>query len=121
MNGRSTAAIMAMSASTHTISSKVKPRSESSLILGIGHVVERNVGSNTAAAFLTIRSIRHDIVRSAFSGRAIQIGMAPGIVRHVAALEIRPVPCSDARRTLYQRRQAFRRRGKAASVEIKQI
>src|SRR5487761_2554524 len=47
--------------------------------------------------------------------------MAPGIVRHVATLQIRPVPGSDTWRTLYQSRQAFRRRGKAAGVEIKQV
>src|SRR6202521_3313334 len=104
MNGSSTAAIMAMSASTHTISSKVKPRSAPSLIFRTGHVFDRNVGRKTAAALLTIRTIRQDFVRSAFSGRTIHVGVAPGIVGDVAALEIRSIPGSYTRCPAHQRR-----------------
>src|SRR3979411_3433028 len=97
MNGSSTAAIKAMSASTHTISSRVKPRSAPSLIFRAGHVFDGKVGRQTAAAFLAIRSIGQDIVRATVSGRAIHIGVVPGIVGGVATLEIGP---ARHRRTL---------------------
>src|SRR5258706_3589798 len=121
MNGSSTAAIMAMSASTHTISSSVKPRSAPSFIFCTGHVCDRNIGREAAATFLTIRSVGHNIVRAAVSGRAIQIGVVPRIVGDVATLEIRSVPGSYARCPANQRGQAFRRRWKPARIEIEQI
>src|SRR5882724_123062 len=121
MNGRSTAAIMAMSASTPTISSNVKPRSEVLLIFGAGQVFDRNVGRKPAATLLTIRSVGHDVIRSAFSRRAIHIRVAPGIVGHTATFEIWPIPGSDARGALYQGGEAFRSRGVAAGIEIEQV
>src|SRR6266404_7629548 len=121
MNGSSTAAIKAMSASTYTISSRVKPRSFPSLIFRAGHVFDGNVGRQTAAAFLAIRSIGQDIVRATVSGRAIHIGVVPGIVGDVATLEIWSVPGRRARCPAHQRHQAFRRRGKPARIEIEQI
>src|SRR6266403_4748070 len=121
MSGSSTAAMMAMSPSTHTISSKVKPRSAPSLIFRTGHVFRGNVGRQTAATFLTIRSVREDIVRAAVAGRTIHIGIVPGIVGDVATFEIRSVPGSYARCPAHQRRQAFRRRGKPARIEIEQV
>src|SRR5579863_3026416 len=107
MNGSSTAAIMAISASTHTISSRVKPRCDALVISSAGQVFDRNIRRKAGAALLTVRSIRHDIVGPAFSGRAIQIGMVPGIVRDIAALEIWPVPASDTRGALYQGGETF--------------
>src|SRR5713226_708085 len=121
MSGSNTAAMMAMSASTHTISSKLKPRSAPSLIFRTGRVLGGNVGGKTAAAFLTIRAVGQDIVRAAISGRTIHIGVVPGIAGDVATFEIRPVPGSYARRPAHQRRQAFRRRGKPACIEIEQV
>src|SRR5712671_364761 len=121
MNGSSTPAIKAMSASTHTISSKVKPRSAPSLIFRTGQVFDGNVGRKTAAAFLTIRSVGQDIVRAAVSGRTIHIGVVPGIAGDVTTFEIRSVPGRYARRPAHQRRQALRRRGKPARIEIEQV
>src|SRR5437660_5228825 len=121
MNGSSTAAIMAMSASTHTISSNVKPRSAPSLIFCASHVLDGNVGRKTTAAFLAICSIGQDIVRSPISGRAVHIGVAPGIVGDVATLKVRSVPGSDPRCPANQRRQAFRRRGKPARIEVEEV
>src|SRR5215468_4921290 len=98
---------MAISASTHTISSRVKPRSESLLIFGAGQIFDGNVGRKPTSPFLAIRSVGHDVVRSAFTRRAIDVSVVPGIVRHGAAFEIRPVPGSDAWRALYQSGEAF--------------
>src|ERR1700688_4144322 len=99
MNGNNTAASSAMMASTQTISSKVKPRCPKSLIFR-GRVVERDVGGDAAAAFLTVGAIGYDVIRTMLAGRAIQIAVVPGIVGNVAAPQIRPVPGADARRLL---------------------
>src|SRR5882724_5127784 len=120
MNGSSTAASSAMMASTHTISSKVKPRSAASLIFR-GRAFERNVGRDPAAAFLAVGAVGHDVVGAVFAGRTIDVDVAPGIVGNVAALQIRPVPGGYARRALHQRRQSFGSRRKPAGVEIEQV
>src|SRR5882672_3146870 len=120
MNGSSTAASSAMMASTHTISSKVKPRSAASLIFR-GHAFERNVGRNPAAAFLAVGAVGHDVVGTVFAGRAVDVSVAPRIGRHAAALQIRSVPGRDAGRALYERRQSLGSRRKPAGVEIEQV
>ena len=85
------------------------------------HVFERNVGGNSAAAFLAVGSVGHDVIRAVLAGRAIDVAVVPGIVGNVAALQIRSVPGGDARRLPDQRRQSFRRGGKPAGVEIEQV
>ena len=92
MNGSNTAASIAMIASTHTISSKVKPRSRGVTHFSHGHVFERNVGGDPAAAFLTVGSVGHDVIRPVLARRAIDVGVVPGIVGNVAALQIGSVP-----------------------------
>src|SRR5689334_9385483 len=113
MNGSSTAASSAMMASTHTISSKVKPRSPCSLIIG-GRSFERDVGCRTATAFLAVGAVGHDVIRSVFARRAVHIAMVPRIVGNVAALQIGPIPGGDARRSLDERRKALGCGGKPA-------
>src|SRR3984957_15547931 len=120
-NGRRTAASMAISASTHTISSSVKPRSEALFIFGVDQVFGRNIGGKSAAAFLTIRAIGGDLIRRVISRCAVCVGMAPGIVRQDVALQVGSVPCCHARRALHQRREPLRRRRKAAGIEIEQV
>src|SRR5580698_1179354 len=121
MNGNSTAASSAMMARTHTISSKVKPRSAPLFIFRTGQVVERNIGGYPAAPFLAIGAVRYDVIGSVLSWRPVHIAVVPGIVGDIAALEIGPVPGGDARRRPHQRGQAFRCRWKTAGVEIEQV
>src|ERR1700753_4079163 len=109
MNGSSTAASSAMMASTHTISSKVKPRWPASLIALLvlrRGAFQRDVGGDTGAAFLTVGAVRHDVVRAVRAGRTVDIPVVPGIVGNVAAPQIRPVPGSDARCRPHQRLQS---------------
>src|SRR5258708_12146364 len=117
MNGSSTAASSAMMASTHTISSKVKPRSAASLIFR-GHAFERNVGRDPAAAFLAVGAVGHDVVRTVFAGRAVDVSAAPRISRHAAALHIRSVPGPDAARAPYARRPSLGGPRKPAPLAI---
>src|SRR5690242_4442654 len=118
MNGSSTAAIKAMIASTQTISSRVKPLCADSLIFCIFlQALERNISREPAAAFLTVGSVREYIVGAALTGRAIDIGVVPGIVRYAAALQIGPVPGGGSRRLPHQCGQSFRTRGKTARIE----
>src|SRR5579872_5785152 len=112
---------MAMSASTHTISNKVKPRSEALLIFGAGQVFDRDIGGKPASAFLAVGAVGHDVVRPALSGRTIQIRMVPGIVRQAAALQIGAVPSGDPRATLHQSGKTFRGGRKATGIEVKQV
>src|SRR5450631_1289599 len=108
-------------ASTHTISSRVKPRCAWLFIFCGGHVLDRNIRGDTAAALLAIGAIGHDVVRAAVSRRAIDVSVVPGIVGDVAALEIRTVPGGDTRRALDQGGQALRAGRKAAGIEEEQI
>src|ERR1700722_3246951 len=105
MNGNNTAASNAMMASTHTISSKVKPRCPGSVIL-CGRALERDVGRGPAAAFLAIGSIGHDVIRAVLAGRTIQIAVVPGIVGKAAAPQIGTVPGANAGRLPDQRPKA---------------
>src|SRR5580704_991567 len=84
-NGSRMAASIATSASTHTISSSVKPRSEVLFVLGIDQVLARNVGGQAASAFLAIRAIGDDFVRSVFARRAVDVRMIPGVIRQGVA------------------------------------
>src|ERR1700692_542930 len=106
MNGHSTAASSAMMGRAHTNSSRVKPRSATALIFR-SVVFERNIGGNPAAAFLTVGSVGHDIIRAMLSGRTIHVVVVPRIVGNVAALQIGSVPGGNARRLADQSRQSF--------------
>src|SRR5882724_13592447 len=121
MSGNNTAVSMAMTARTHTISSRVKPRSASSLILCAGHVFGRNIGGDSRTPLLPIGSVGHDFVGAAFARRTVDIRIVPGIVGDVAALEIRSIPGGDSGSPLHQGRQTLGCRWKPAGIEIKQI
>src|SRR5882757_7785116 len=82
------AASMPMIASTQRISISAKPatprvRSARSA---------DDVSCRATAALLAVRSERDDVIGSAFAGRAIDVAVAPGVVGHHAAAQIRPVP-----------------------------
>src|SRR5579871_5424676 len=109
---------MAMSASTHTISNKVKPACETLVIPGACQMFRRNVRGNPAAALLAVRAIGDDVVGRVLSGSAVNIRMTPWIVRNIAALHIGSVPGLDPRRPLHQCGEPLGRRWKAAGVEI---
>src|SRR5579871_329976 len=117
MSGNRTADISAMIASTQTISSKVKPCFGESLIFR-GQMFERDVGRYPTAAFLAIRSVGDDVIGAVVARGAVDVGMIPGIVGNIAALEIRSIPGSHTRCRTDQGRQSFRGRGKAPGVEI---
>src|SRR5262245_42934500 len=121
MNGSSTAASNAMMASTHTISSRVKPRCVTSFISGGCRLFEGNVGGIAAATLLAIGAIGDDVIRAMLAGRPIDVGVIPGIFRNIAALQVRPIPRGNAGRPLYQRGKSLRARRKSSGIEIKQV
>src|SRR6476469_791682 len=121
MNGSSTAASNAMMASTHTISSKVKPRCVVSFILGGRRLFEGNVRRGPAATLLTIGPIGDNVIGLVFAGRPIDVWVAPGIARHVAAFQIRAIPRGHSGRAPDKRGKPLRRGREPAGVEIKQI
>src|SRR5690349_23038509 len=95
---------MATIAMTQTISRSVKPASDSALLF---IVRGRDIGGRAGAALLPIGAVGDDLIEAAFGRRSIDVGLAPRIIRHVAALEIRPVPSRHAVDRLHQRLQAF--------------
>src|SRR5580692_1206690 len=109
-----------MMASTHTISSRVKPRCRTLLIFR-GGVVERNVGGNPAATFLAVGPVGYNVIRTVLSGRTIYVTVVPRVLGDVAALQIRPVPGRNAWRLPDQCRQSFRGGGETAGIEIEQV
>src|SRR5262249_22937009 len=76
-----------------------------------------DIGCRSGSTFLAIRTIGHDIVGAVLPRRAVLIGIAPGVVGHDRALQVRSVPRHRAARTLHQRGQAFGARRVAAVVE----
>src|SRR5215813_8873717 len=89
MFGSKTAAIIAMIAMMQTISRRVNPSSvlASLLIARRGYIRCR-----AGPAFLPIGAIRHDFVFGSLRRRPIEIGLAPRIIRHIAALKIGTIP-----------------------------
>src|ERR1700704_979208 len=75
-------------ASTHRISISANPYS----LLAGSMRAPADIGRGSAAAFLSVRAQRDDLERRAPARRAIYVAMAPGIARHHAAPQIRPVP-----------------------------
>src|SRR5262245_52883102 len=98
------AAIIAMSAIAHTISSSVKPVWLASFIPGARHGVQRDIGGSAAATLPAIRAERHDVIGAALAGSAIDIGMVPRIVGDGATPQVGPVPGVDPWRATDQRR-----------------
>src|SRR5437763_1866108 len=76
-----------MIASTQRISISAKPASVPRSARAAG-----NIGCRSTAAFLTVGAKRDDFKRRALARRAIDIIVAPRIVGHHAAAQIRPVP-----------------------------
>src|SRR5436190_247866 len=110
--GITMAARIATIASTQTSSSSVNPSSA---------LPARNVLPSARSSFCPVRTVRHDIVGPVLPRRAIDVRVAPRIGRHLAALQVRPVPGIDGPGALHQRREAFRAVRIAAGVEEKQI
>src|SRR5581483_6590080 len=111
-----------ISASTHTISNSVKPRWDALFtgalfILGIDQVLGRDIGGQSAAAFLAVGAVGNDFIGAVLARRAIDVGMVPGVVRQGVALEVRAVPGADARGARHQRAKALRGGRKEAGTE----
>src|SRR4051794_22242415 len=92
--GRMIAASRPMMASTHSISISAKPAAP--LSRGRRAMASArtagDVAGRSTAAFLSVGAERDDVVRRALAGRAIDIAMAPRVVRDHAAAQVRAVP-----------------------------
>src|SRR5258708_28092232 len=110
------AASMPMMASTQMISISAKPASPRPVSAGAGG----NIGCRSTAALLTVGAKRDDFVGRVLARRAIDVAVAPGIVGHYAAAQIRSIParCIVAAR---KRGQPFTAVGIAPEVEIIEI
>src|SRR5690349_9149448 len=95
------AASRPMIASTHSISISAKPDLEHGIGPANGRTRWRghrsaraacNISCRSTAAFLPVGAERDDFVGRAFAGRAIDIAVAPWIVRHHAAAQVWAVP-----------------------------
>src|SRR5262249_10697407 len=107
----------AMMASAHTTSMSVKPPSpapRSARPAG-------DVGGRAGAAFGIVGAVGDDVIGAVLSGRTVDVGLAPRIVRHRSALEIGTVPGLDVAGRAHQRHQPFRRGRITAGVEVEQI
>src|SRR5215211_109644 len=111
------AARIARMATMHTISRRVKPSSPEP----VSSRPADDIGCRSGSTFLTIRTIGHDIVSAVLPWRAILIRVAPGIVGHDRALQVRSVPGHRAARTLHQRSQPFRARRVTAIIQEVEI
>src|ERR1700761_2732365 len=72
-------------------------------------------------ALMALRSVRDDVVRTVFSGRAIHVPIAPGVVRNDGAFQIRTVPGWGGFRLLDKCAKPFRGRRIATFVEVVQV
>src|SRR5665213_3915459 len=106
-----------MMARTQTTSIRVKPPSPGPRSVRPAD----NIGGGSCAALLPVGAIGRDVIRTVLPWRAINILLAPRVVRNHTALQIRAVPCRNRSGILHQRRQSFRRVGITAGVEIEQI
>src|SRR5262245_49466955 len=106
------AARIATIAITQTSSSSVKPASA---------LPVRDVLPSARPSFCPVGTVRENVVGPVLPRRAVDIGVAPGVGWHQAALQVRPVPGIDAAGALHQRGEAFRTVRVAAGVEEEQI
>src|SRR5271170_357560 len=112
------AASIAMIATTHTVSSSVNPScAPTGLVIGRG----RNIGRHPGSTFDAVGTVRNDFIRTVLSGRAVQISLAPRIVRHAAALEVRSVPGGESAGRLDERGKPLRARRISPGIEIEQL
>src|SRR3984957_14226307 len=116
--GSNTAASIAMIAITQTVSISVKP---SCVSCGLFIRRGRYVGRGPASTFDAVGAVGGDLVGAVLAGRTVDVGLAPRIVRQLAALEIRAVPCGEPAGRLDECGQAFRRRRITTGVEIEQL
>src|SRR5215475_12664303 len=79
------------------------------------------IGGGPGSALLSVSAERNDLIGAAFSGRAIDVSLAPRIIRHGAALQIRAVPRRQSWCRLDECGQALRRGRVAARIQIEQI
>src|SRR5712675_2029617 len=118
MWGNRIAASIAMIAMTQTISTRVNP---ASAFRPLVIARRRDIGRRPGPAFLPVGAVGDDFIGAALRRRTVDIGLAPGIVRQAAALEIRPVPSRQAAGGLHQRDQPVGGGGIASGIEEKQI
>src|SRR4051812_23644318 len=106
------AARIATIASTHTISSSVKPASA---------LPARNVLSSARSSLCPVGAVRKNVVGPVLSRRAVHIRIAPRIGRHLAAFQIWPVPRIDAAGALHQRAETLGAVRITAGVEEEEV
>src|ERR1051326_1540566 len=80
-----------------------------------------DVGGVPGSTFLPVGSITDNVVSTVLTRGAILIRTSPGIVGNDAAFEIRSVPGRGSAPPLCQRRETFRTRRIAPSVEIIEV
>src|SRR6185436_16091985 len=112
------AARIATMATTATTSISVKP----SVAPVPSALPARDVLCRACSTFRPIRAVGKEIVGPAFlSGRTIDVSIAPGIGRNLAALQVRAVPGRDVAGPAHQRRQSFRAARVAPGIEEEQV
>src|SRR3954471_7827785 len=110
--GITMAARIATIASTHTISSSVKPASA---------LPARDVLSSARSSLCPVGAVRKNVVSPVLSRRAVHIRVAPRIGRYIAAFQIGPVPRIDAARPLHQRGETLGAVRITAGVEEEEV
>src|SRR3954463_9341526 len=110
--GITMAARIATIASTHTISSSVKPASA---------LPARDVLSSARSSLCSVGAVRKNVVGPVLSRRAVHIRIAPWIGRYLAAFQVGPVPGIDAAGTLYQRGETLGSVRITAGVEEEEV
>src|SRR3954451_6678509 len=107
------AASIPMMASTQRISISAKPASPRPFSARAAGDISRC----STAAFLTVGAKGNNLVGRALARRTIDVTVAPGIVRHNAAAQVRPVPAGRVV-AARQRGEALVAVGIAPKVEI---
>src|SRR5882757_11381011 len=118
MCGNRIAVSIAMIAMTQTISTRVNP---ASAFRPLVIARRRDIGRRPGPALLPVGAVGNDFIGAALRRRAVDIGLAPRVVRQAAALEIRSVPSGQAAGGLHQRDQPVGGGGIASGIEEKQI
>src|ERR1700716_3711011 len=114
MCGSRMAASSAMIAMTQTISTRVNP---ASAFRPLVIARRRDIGCRPGPALLPVGAVGDDFIGAALRRRAVDIGLAPRIIRQVAALEIWPVPSGQAAGGLHQRQQPIGGGGIASRIQ----
>src|SRR6266436_3354734 len=109
-------------AATATISRRVNPEVRSRCRLTPSLDARGGyVGRSSRSPLLSVGAVRHDFIGATLSGRSINIGLAPRIVRDGATFQIGTIPSRQSRGGLDKCSQALRRGRVSSCVQIEQI